>query len=299
MSTLVHHVTCPVCGSSSLQSVFLVRDHTVSQKEFEILACTQCQHRFTQDAPGPSEIGAYYKASSYISHTDSNKGLINRLYKLVRNRTLVGKRKEVEAVTGLQKGRLLDIGAGTGFFLSAMKKHQWEVVGLEPDADARQVALQLHGIQLEEMDALFSLPPASFDVITLWHVLEHVHDLEGYVKRFRELLSPNGKLLIAVPNYTSLDAGVYGSHWAAYDVPRHLHHFAPSSMKHLLENRGFHCIKTKPMWFDAFYVCLLSSQYKQGKTNWIEAVWTGFRSNLKAWRQPERCSSLIYLFSKK
>lgn len=299
MSSLVHYTSCPVCGGQDLHLLFSVHDHTVSQEDFLLLSCTSCGHRFTQDIPGPEAIGAYYKAESYISHTNSSKGLINRLYKIVRGYTLSGKRHWVEKYTGLKKGRILDIGAGTGFFLAEMKGHGWEAFGLEPDGDAREVSRQTHGIVLQEMESIDQLPAQSFEAITLWHVLEHVHDLDGYVNRFFKLLRPGGILFIAVPNHTSHDAQVYGKDWAAYDVPRHLHHFSPASMKKLFDGKGFEWVGMKPMYFDAFYVSLLSSKYKSGKTNWFSALLTGLISNIKTLSNKERCSSLVYVWRKK
>ncbi|MBN8668219.1 MAG: class I SAM-dependent methyltransferase [Chitinophagales bacterium] len=299
MDAQVHYTACPVCGGHGFQPVFSVHDHTVSQEDFLILGCTECGHRFTQDVPGPDRIGAYYKAESYISHTNSSKGLINRMYKIVRGYTIGSKRRWVEKYTGLKKGAILDIGAGTGFFIAEMKSNGWVVTGLEPDAEARAVAFDTNGLKLEGLDTLYQLTPGTYDAITLWHVLEHVHDLEGYVKRFNELLKPEGRLIIAVPNHTSHDARKYGKDWAAYDVPRHLHHFSPSSMKHLLEERGFLLQEMRPMYFDAFYVSLLSSKYKSGKTTWLSAFLIAFVSNIKAFFHREKCSSITYIFKQK
>lgn len=298
MSSLVHYTSCPVCGSQDLHPLFTVHDHTVSHEDFLLISCASCTHRFTQDIPGPESIGRYYKAESYISHTNSSKGLINRLYKVVRGFTLAGKRKWVEGFTRKREGRVLDIGAGTGYFLAEMKSHSWETFGLEPDTDAREVCRQTHGITLQEMTAIGQLPAHSFDAITLWHVLEHVHDLEVYVKHFSTLLKPQGVLFIAVPNHTSYDALRYAKDWAAYDVPRHLHHFSPTSMKTLFAGKGFSWLGMKPMYFDAFYVSLLSSQYRSGKTQWLSAFFTGLRSNLNALFNREKCSSLVYVWKK-
>jgi len=149
------------------------------------------------------------------------------------------------------------------------------------------------------MSHLAELPPAAFDAITLWHVLEHVHDLTGYVARFHELLTENGRLFIAVPNHQSYDASAYGQHWAAYDVPRHLYHFSPESIRRLFEDRGFVVHTHKPMLFDSYYVSLLSSKYKNGKTNWIGAAFTATLSNLLALFNTRKCSSVIYVIRKK
>jgi 2-polyprenyl-3-methyl-5-hydroxy-6-metoxy-1,4-benzoquinol methylase len=243
-------------------------------------------------------IGGYYKSENYISHTNTSKGFINHLYQIIRKKTLRQKRKLVCKITGRKQGELLDVGSGTGAFVNEMKQNGWQVIGIEPDDDARRIAKEVFGCELKNADELFHLPQNFYDAITLWHVLEHVHDLHKYSQQLKELLKQNGRLLIALPNYTSLDASVYKEYWAAYDVPRHLYHFSPLAMKHLMEKVGLKMVDYKPMWFDSFYISLLSSKYKNQKTNWLGAAWNGFRSNMKAVRNKEKCSSLIYIISK-
>ncbi len=294
----IHYQFCPVCNAATISNVLQVKDHTVSGESFVIAECSSCSFRFTQDVPDADSISPYYKSEDYISHTNTATGLVNRLYHFVRNRTIVQKRKHIEKVTEKKTGKLLDIGSGTGVFLSEMKKNGWEATGLEPDADARNVAKKVYNVELVNTDHLFQLPAGHYDAITMWHVLEHVHDLSKYVQQIRSVLHPKGKLFIAVPNYTSLDASVYKEHWAAYDVPRHLYHFSPSSMKLLMEEHGLKVLQHKPMWYDSFYVSLLSSKYKNGKTNWLAAFWNGFRSNLAAMGDKKKCSSVIYVIGK-
>ncbi|HEY9362172.1 MAG TPA: class I SAM-dependent methyltransferase, partial [Chitinophagaceae bacterium] len=231
----IHYNLCPVCGSTHLTKVLTVKDYTVSKEDFQLWECATCSLRFTQDVPDEASIIPYYKSEEYISHTNTDKGLINTLYKAVRKLTLTQKRKLINRVTGLKKGVLLDVGSGTGAFAGEMQKHGWVVTGLEPDEGARKIAQKDFGINLEPADSFYQLPPASFDAITLWHVLEHVHDLHRYIAQLKILLKPAGKLLIAVPNYTSLDADIYKEFWAAYDVPRHLYHFSPAAMRKLAE----------------------------------------------------------------
>lgn len=298
MNSRIHYNNCPVCSSPEIQFVFNVKDHTVSGESFPVFLCNDCSARFTQDIPDPGSIGAYYKSEDYISHTNTSKGLINRLYQLVRKRTLRQKRKLVEKATGVKNGSILDVGCGIGSFIYEMKQNDWQVTGLEPDEDAKAIAKQLYNIEPGTIEKLYELTPGTFDAITLWHVLEHVHDLQGYVKKLKELLKAKGKLFIAVPNYTSKDAAIYKEFWAAYDVPRHLYHFSPASMQLLMEKHGLKVQKFKPMWFDSFYVSMLSSKYKNGKTNLIASVWNGFVSNLKAIANPQKCSSVIYIISK-
>jgi predicted SAM-dependent methyltransferase len=150
-------------------------------------------------------------------------------------------------------------------------------------------------IQLHDPSNLFSYDESSFDAITLWHVLEHLHDLHGYGDRFRKLLRLTGKLILAVPNYISHDATHYGSSWAAYDVPRHLYHFSPDAMTILLRDHGFSIKEIHPQWFDSFYVSLLSEQYKNGKSNLIKGGWEGLVSDINTMKKKENSSSLIYV----
>ncbi len=199
---------------------------------------------------------------------------------------------------GMRKGEILDIGCGTGAFLQSIKEAGWAITGLEPDATARNKAATLYSIHPQESGKLFELKPATYHAITMWHVLEHVHELHAYIKQIGTLLTPNGKLFIAVPNYTSADASMYKENWAAWDVPRHLYHFSPMSMEKLLSMHGLKLAKVKPMWFDSFYVSMLSEKYKNGKGNILKAFFNGFVSNLKAWSDVKKCSSVIYVISK-
>ena len=298
MSLIIHSSRCPVCGSSEIQQVLTAKDYTVSLQNFEVWHCNACSARFTQDIPDAENIGKYYQSENYISHSDTQKGLINQLYHLVRGHTLRSKRRLVEQSSRLSKGNLLDIGAGTGAFVAAMELAGWNVAGLEPDASARNNAWQKHDIKLQLPEDLYGFSHQQFDVITLWHVLEHVHDLHKYFETFHRILKDNGKLIIAVPNYTSYDAKYYKQFWAAYDVPRHLYHFSPASMQTLVKLKGFVVKRFMPMWFDSVYVSMLSEQYKTGKQNFIKALFIGLVSNVKALFNSKKCSSVIYVLEK-
>lgn len=298
MEGRVHYAQCPVCDSQAIKEVLKATDYTVSGTEFAIWECAACRLRFTQDVPDAQHIGPYYKSEEYISHTDTSKGLINRIYRRVRRTTLRQKLRLVQAATGRSTGRALDVGCGTGAFLNALQSAGWEARGLEPDDDARALAIRQYGLDVQETSALYRLPAASFDLITLWHVLEHVHDLQGYLAQLKNLLAPGGKLVIAVPNYTSSDAATYGRYWAAYDVPRHLYHFAPESIRALVQRHRLQVLAERPMWFDSVYISLLSSRYRFGQTHWLGATMAGLRSNLGALANKERCSSLTYIIGK-
>lgn len=298
MPGLVHYTHCPVCGTDVSQPLITVKDYTVSGERFAIMECSSCTLRFTQEVPDAASIAPYYKSENYISHTNTSKGLINRLYQAVRKRTLQQKKRLIENQTGISQGSLLDVGSGTGAFASTMQQAGWRVTGLEPDADARKVGKEEYHIELADINEFYQLPVSSYDAITMWHVLEHVHELQGYMAQLKSVLKDNGRLFIAVPNYTSKDAAIYKEYWAAYDVPRHLYHFSPQSMKLLVEKHGLKIVAYKAMWYDSFYVSLLSSKYKNGKTNLIGSFFNGLRSNLKAMGDVKRCSSVIYVIGK-
>lgn len=293
---MLHYSHCPICGSDRLMPIFQVKDNLVSGEFFPVLECGGCTLRLTQDVPGPDEIAPYYKSEAYVSHSNTRKGMVNWLYHQVRKRTLIGKRKWIEKWTGKKQGDLLDVGAGSGAFVGAMKENGWKVRGLEPDPDARAVALQDHGIVLDDISQLFELANAQFDAITLWHVLEHVHALQDYMAKMARLIKPEGAIFVAVPNYTSGDARHFGENWAAYDVPRHLYHFSPASMQVLAAQHGLKIEAQLPMQFDSFYVSLLSYQHKTGSSQWLPSIWQGLSSNWKAGKYG--ASSIVYVLRK-
>ena len=295
----MHEYTqCPVCGLSDFNHVFSVKDHTVSNENFEIIECTFCSLRITQHIPEADKIGRYYQSDEYISHTDSKEGVFNKIYHVVRNFALFQKRKIVQKYSNVKRGKLLDYGCGTGAFLHEMKKHGWNVTGIEPDQGALQKAKILTGANIQTPKDIDQLLPESFDVITLWHVLEHVHLLNETLEAIKLALKKGGFLFIAVPNYTSYDSKHYEKFWAAYDVPRHLYHFSPKSMDILISSHVLKIENTLPMWFDAFYVSLLSEKYKGKGFKLFNALMLGFLSNLKAIFKKETCSSLIYVIKK-
>jgi 2-polyprenyl-3-methyl-5-hydroxy-6-metoxy-1,4-benzoquinol methylase len=295
----IHYKECPVCNSNSIHKVLDVQDYTVSQELFEVWHCDWCTFRFTQNIPTAANIGPYYQSEKYVSHSDTQEGFIHRCYHLVRNYTLQVKRKLIQQTTDKKTGYLLDVGAGTGAFSKIMKDAGWFVTGLEPDETARKNAFDINGLQLLSPDHLYQFSPDSFDAITMWHVLEHVHDLHGYLDKYHSILRKEGRLVIAVPNYTSYDATIYQQFWAAYDVPRHLYHFSPESMSILAEKKGFRIHSIKPMWFDSFYVAMLSEQYKTSANQYLSAFWNGLFSNIKTIFDHKKCSSVIYILEKK
>lgn len=299
MTTDFLYHACPVCGSTNTKNILEAKDFTVSAEKFQIWECQECTTRFTWQAPDENHIARYYQSKNYISHSDTSKGLVNKLYHIIRRISLRQKKKYIEKYTGKQTGNILDIGCGTGTFLHLMNQSGWKVTGLEPDEGARTLALKKYGITSLPSSELFHLPSASYLVITLWHVLEHVHSLHEYLDQMVRLLLPEGTIFIAVPNYTSLDAETYQSYWAAYDVPRHLYHFSPKSMRTLAEKHNLQIKSLLTMPFDAFYICLLSEKYKDGKNNYLRAFRNGLRSWTYAKKQSEKSSSILYILAKK
>ena len=296
---MINYSTCPVCDSKQLQEALSAKDYTVSAQQFTIEKCINCSLLFTQNVPTQAQIGEYYNSENYISHSNTQQGIVNNLYHQVRKFTLASKLTLITKNTSSKMLSLLDIGCGTGAFLNAAKQAGWQVTGLEPDENTRAKAKVLYNLEVLPAHHLFELAPNKYDVITMWHVLEHVHALQDYIIEIKKLLTQNGTLLIAVPNYTSLDAQHYHKYWAAYDVPRHLYHFSPKSMQILMERHGFFIKKIKPMWFDAFYVSMMSEQYKKNKLYFIKALFIGLLSNAKAMFNYAKCSSIIYVIKNK
>lgn len=286
---------CPVCHSSNFTSHIICEDYTVSHESFAIMKCTNCNFLLTSPRPDITDIGKYYESKDYISHTDSSTNLTHLLYKVARNFTLRTKERLLNNYS--HKKRLLDYGCGTGDFLVHMNKSGWKTTGIEPNSSARSIAQSKDLAIYESLETL--VPDKKFHMITLWHVLEHIHHLEQTILSIKKLLAKEGKLVIAVPNHESLDRQIYQEHWAAYDVPRHLYHFNQLTINDLLKYQGFTLEATIPMKLDAYYVSLLSERYKTGKTNYLRAFINGWKSNRWASKNNNNYSSLIYIFKTK
>jgi len=269
------------------------QDHFLSKENFTLVEEPELEMLITRPQPSEEEIGKYYEGDNYISHTDSKKGLFNFVYQKVKTTNLLGKVRLIDSLIP-KKGTLLDVGSGTGDFLLTAKNLGWKISGMEVNEAARNLSANK---EIPVANKLEYFNGEEFDVVTLWHVLEHMHDLEGSIKRLSSLVKEGGYLIIAVPNFRSHDAKYYGKYWAAYDVPRHLWHFSQKSIAVLFKD-AFTLHMVKPMIFDAYYVSLLSEKYKSGKSISLEALWVGFISNWKA-RSTTEYSSLIYCLKKK
>ena len=289
---------CPVCSGKEFFTFLTCTDFFVSQEEFQIKQCSSCGLKITENVEDEKNIGRYYQSEQYISHSNTSQGLINRIYHGVRKWMLGRKRKLVENITGLKSGQILDEGAGTGIFQNEMKRHGWQVTGTEKSNDARQFAKTEFNLGIFPSENLFTLTENHFDVITLWHVLEHIQLLNENMEFFRRLLKENGKLVIAVPNHDSYDARHYKQFWAAWDVPRHIWHFTPRPMNRLAKNHGFTITGIYAMSFDPFYVSLLSEKYKKSKVAFLKGFFFGKISWLNSVFKPGKCSSVIYVLEK-
>lgn len=293
---------CPLCSSDAITHFLDCNDFSFSGEVFKIQKCQNCNFVFTNPRPEPTELGKYYESPEYVSHTKTKKGLINFLYHIVKQYSLVKKIQLINRL--LVKGKLLDYGCGTGDFLSVCKNSGWEISGIEPNAMARKSAEALLSVQINDKLSENSYPEKHFDIITLWHVLEHISDLDKTVNTLLSVLKPGGIFLVAVPNYNSYDARVYGKYWAAFDVPRHLYHFVPETITMYFKSKGLKLTKTLPMPLDSFYVSMLSEKYiakekhKYSGIFMLRALWRGFISNIKAISKPGTSSSQIYIFKK-
>lgn len=290
---------CPLCGETHFKHSLDCTDYYASGEEFAVCECEDCGFRFTQNAPVEAEIGAYYATPDYISHSDTRKGLINRLYHYVRRYMLGRKAKLVRRALHRKNGRLLDIGTGTGYFVHTMYEKGWDVEAVEKNEQARNFAWEHFGLKVKEETELSSLAPGSFDVVTLWHVMEHIEHLNELWETLYKLLNDNGVLVVAVPNSNSYDAKKYGPYWAAYDVPRHLWHFTPATMQQFGLKHRFVLEQHHPMPFDAFYISMMSERYRGSAFPFLKGMYWGMRAWINTLSKKGRSSSVIYIFRKK
>ena len=291
---MINYKECPLCSSSDISLHLRCKDHFISGEEFGLYKCNTCGFIFTQNHPDENSIAKYYHSDDYISHSDTSKGLLNKLYKVVRDLMLRRKTSHLLKATGLKTGKLLDIGCGTGYFAGAMKAACWEVTGIEPDEKARKLAASLFDFKVISPEQISSLPSKSFDCITLWHVLEHFNDPVKYFSEISRLLKPGGLCMVALPNSASYDAENYGEFWAAYDVPRHLWHYNPETFNRFLKKVGFMCFQTRKLPFDVFYISILSEKYKGSSLPFLKGMIRGKLYFLRSLCNREKSSSIIY-----
>lgn len=282
---------CPLCNGTTFIPYLQTTDYSVSHETFSLVQCTSC--KFVITSPVPEDLGKYYASDVYISHANKTNSLTDILYKIARKSTVQWKVNLIEYYRNSEGKSLLDYGCGTGYFLREAQQRGWKISGVEPADQPRESAQQRTRTSI--VKNLEQLPDTTFDVITLWHVLEHIPDLHIVLTKLLARLSSKGTLLIAVPNHASADAKHYGKFWAAYDTPRHLWHFTRNDMIALLGKHAVTVRDVLPMKLDALYVSMLSERYKQSSgPALIKGIWQGIRSNLKAQADKEY-SSLIYI----
>jgi len=287
---------CPLCFGERLAKKIDCIDHSTSKEKFTIVSCETCNFTFTNPRPKDESLSEYYKSDMYISHTNNTKGLFNWMYQTVRNYAIGTKVALLKSVK--KSGRHLDIGCGTGEFLNACKNAGFSTEGIEPTELARKQAIENFNLSVSKNTNLEQFQNNKFDSISMWHVLEHVPNLNETITQFDRVLNASGKVIIAVPNHKSWDANYYKEYWAAWDIPIHLWHFSKETIEQLFNKHGFTLIKKKPMLFDSFYVALLSEEFKTGEKNFIKSFIVGIISNLFGILTKKGHSSTIYIFKK-
>ena len=283
---------CPICKGKSFGHHLKALDHNLSGDYFSISQCNNCGYRFTNPRPKEKTIGSYYKSDNYVSHNSSKRGIINKIYHVVRAYQFRKKHKEILSLKKTKENVLLDIGCGTGDFINYMKRKGWNVAGVEADQKARELAKKK--VDMEVYSSVSDEKLSKYDVITMWHVLEHIYDLDYFFKKTKLLLKENGVLVIAVPNSNSYDASYYGKDWYAYDPPIHVSHFRKKDIENISNIHGLKLEAIKPLIFDSYYISMLSE--KKSKNYSVFGLLRGFISNNKAKRTGEYSSLTFYLF---
>lgn len=296
---VIIHKTCPLCGSSNIKKQFTCKDHFATGELFDIYHCHECSFAFTQGVPDEKEIGPYYDTPTYVSHSDTDKGLVNKLYHIVRGIMLRRKVSLIKRLTMLRSGNLLDYGAGIGYFAKAMQNTGWSITAIEKSQQAREYAQRNLGINMKPEEYLATIEDRTFDVVTMWHVMEHIQQFDSFWDTLYRILDDSGIAVIAVPNSASYDAEYYRENWAAYDVPRHLWHFTPSTIMNWGLKHGFILERQYTMPFDGFYISMLSERYKGSKCATLRGIWNGLLGWLATFDKCSASSSIIYVFRKK
>lgn len=289
------NMQCPVCNNEKFSRYLSGKDYFLTGEPFNIIQCAACGFLMTEPVPPPDAIGRYYESTEYISHDAEEKNLLTFLYRTARFFTIRSKYRQFKKYSA--GPRLLDIGCGTGEFLGFCKKKGALCSGIEPNPKARRVASEKYGLEIKDKISFMHEEERSYDCITMWHVLEHVHDLNGTLTLLRKTLKESGILILALPNPGSWDAKHYGEHWAAFDLPRHLYHFRTEHVEALANKYGFILKKILPQYLDAFYISMLSEKYRHGKKDPLRGVINGIRSNFTAPKPSFGYSSHIYILS--
>ena len=285
---------CPSCGSEQSKLFLQAPDFRVSQMDFEIHNCLNCGLHYTKAAPSPDTIGSFYKAESYDSHRVDNKSLISRVYRVVRKINVRKKIKWIRRYNN-QQGLVVDYGCGLGHLVAELKNQGYNAKGFEIDGDVRALSRETLTLEIQPLEDFRLLDNASVSVITMWHVLEHVYDLNTDFQHIVDKLAEDGSIFIAVPNFKSYDAKYYKKYWEAYDLPRHLYHFDNESIKRFCSRFGLRLESKIPMRFDSYYVSMRSEKNKKNRFL-LRGVFIGWLSNVLSFRYGY--SSHAYVFKK-
>lgn len=287
-----------MCLSEKTGRYLRLKDNFLSNEEFDVFRCIDCGFIFTQDHPDEENISDYYKSEDYLSHNDNVKSLSAFLYRIARELMLKRKLRIIRKTSGLSTGVLLDIGSGSGHFAAFLKKHGWRVSGIEINKTVRERSSTEYDFPVFAPDQLSSLQSESFDCVTLWHSLEHFQDPFKYTNEIKRLLKPGGICILALPNSSSCDAEYYREFWGAWDVPRHLWHFRPETVRLFSEKSAFAVSGILRLPFDVYYVSTLSEKYRSAGlpmvSGLIKALWFSLLSVFRI----NNSSSLIYILNK-
>lgn len=295
---MVHLDKCPVCLSDRITLYLKTFDRLHSGEEFSLFRCQACNFIFTQDHPDEKEAGKYYESDDYIAHNDRAGGAYNKIYLIIRSIMIKRKKRMVRKITYLKSGNLLDVGSGTGYFAGVMKRAGWNVTCIEPNKRARDFAAEVFNLNMISYDQTTSLPDSCFDCITLWHVLEHLHNPYDYIATLKKLLKPSGIMMVALPNSNSLDSHHYVHNWAAWDTPRHLWHFNPDNFRLFSGKAGLHISEVKSLPFDVFYISILSERNRGTAFPLIKGMIKGLLFTMRTFFRKDKSSSQVFVLHK-
>ena len=258
-------------GTNSCNSIE-TKDYLVTHESFFVEE-KEKGISFTHPVIADEEIDKYYNTTAYLSHS-SNKTLISFFFDLFSNIMVKKKTSFMLGLGGVSA--YLDYGCGIGKLISSMNKKGVASYGYDTSSLAISVCNNKSLNASSNLDDL----PNKYDLISFWHSLEHVSDYTKVLKKTKKMLSKNGTMVVALPNYDSFDAKFYSKFWAAYDTPRHRVHFTKKGFIKAASQLGFEVVKTKPLFLDSFYISMMSEKYKQSLFYFLKGLFIGALSNL-------------------
>ena len=254
----MENVNCIICENNESVDYLQLTDRlSILPTNYHLVQC-QCSFVYLNPRPKIDNISSYYPSEKYDPHYMSNKSIWIKFYHFVQFFTL---RWKYSKIPDIHRSRnLLDIGAGQGEFASFMSKRGWNVVIQDANIDIIDKNIPHDYNFVKDLQQINE--SESFNVITLWHSLEHIHNIKDLYSQINRLLAPEGVLLIAVPNLQAPEKKSFGVKWAAYDAPRHLYHFHPDSIKRLCMKYDFKIVRKFSLFQDSPYNILLSISNK-------------------------------------